>query len=506
MSLKDEEHIEVKHLEATAVSTGLSPEDLLFLRDFPQERRKAVLWKIDVRLVPLLALVYLFSFIDRANIGNANIEGLSEDLNLSDSEYNTCLAVFFIPYVLFEVPSNYILNRFKRPSRWMGSITMAWGVVMTMAGMVRNFTGLLIVRIFLGVTEAGFFPGAVLIVSKWYLPSETQTRIATFYSASALAGAFSGLLAAGIAEMDGIGGLEGWRWIFLLEGIMTVLIGVLCFFCLLDSPALSTSWLDPDEIRYLELRQQADPSRRSAQDTKNKGFDKDALISVVTDWQIYLQAVIYWSNTIPNNALKFTMPKIIQNMGFDTTRAQLLTVPPYFAGAFSAFGSALFADRFTWRMPFIAIPQLLVVIAYAVLFGLAGDIQNNIGACYFAVVLACIGLYPINPGGNAWTLNNLAGPTKRAMGIAYMVCLGNSGGVVGSYIYRDSESPKYPTGFGTSLGVVVAGFASCLVLDAVYKLINMRREKIDMDEIMDRYTQDELDRLGDRSPLFRYGL
>jgi sugar phosphate permease len=345
-----------------------------------------------------------------------------------------------------------------------------------------------------------------LIISKWYLPSETQTRIATFYSASALAGAFSGLLAAGIAKMDGVSGLEGWRWIFLLEGIMTVIAGVVCFFCLIDSPALSTRWLDQDEIRYLELRQIADPSRRTAREAKSQGFDKAVLWAVLTDWQIYFQALIYWSNTIPNNGLKFTMPKIITNMGFSSTAAQLLTVPPYICGAISAFGSALFADRYTWRMPFIVVPQLLVVIAYSILFAKSADIKNNIGVCYFAVVLACIGLYPINPGGNAWTINNLAGPTKRAMGIAYMVSLGNIGGVVGSYIYKDNEAPTYPTGFGSSLAFAAAGAASCLILDVTYKMTNSRRDKLSLEEIKRKHSEEELVAMGDQSPLFRYSL
>ena len=306
--------------------------------------------------------------------------------------------------------------------------------------------------------------------------------------------------------MDGVGGLEGWRWIFLLEGIATVLAGIMCFFCLIDSPSESGRWLQPDEMRYLNLRQQADPSRRVLAARKNSGLDRKALFAVLTDWQIYVQALIYWSNTVPNNGLKFTMPQIIKNMGFSSTNAQLLTVPAYCAGAVSAFVSAVFADRCKWRMPFIVVPQLLVLVAFAILTAKAADIKNNVGVCYFAIVLACLGLYPINPGGNAWTLNNLAGPTKRAMGIAYMICLGNAGGVVGSYIYIEKEKPRYPTGFGASLGFTVAGVVACLLLEMVYKWINSKREAMSEDEITERYTDDQLQEMGDRSPLFRYSL
>ncbi|KAF5008488.1 hypothetical protein FDECE_5247 [Fusarium decemcellulare] len=482
-------------IENVTVFGNLSPEDARWLAEFPEDRKKRAVRKVDVRLIPLLTLLYLFSFIDRANIGKFCHRG---------TQYNIALSIFFIPYVLLEVPSNYILNKFKRPSLYIGTIIVLWGSMTTTLGTVRNFGGLVAVRFMLGVTEAGFFPGAVLIISKWYLKNETQTRIALFYTASALAGAFSGLLAFGIARMDGVGNYEGWRWIFILEGLATVLAGVLTFFCLIDSPERSGKWLDPDEIKFLQLRQLAQ-SGNEVTHTK-KGVDWKILRSVICDWQIYLQALIYWSNTVPNNALKFTMPRIIRNMGYTSSHAQLLTIGPYCAGAVSAYLSAIFADKFTWRMPFIVAPQLIVVCAYGILFGLAGDIKNNIPACFFAVVLACIGLYPINPGGNAWTVNNLAGPTKRAMGIAYMICLGNLGGIVGSYIFIEDESPRYPTGFGTSLAFAAAGVSACLVLEAGYHMRNKTKAKMNEDEVQSRFTEEELEEMGDRSPLFRYTL
>lgn len=157
-------------------------------------------------------------------------------------------------------------------------------------------------------------------------------------------------------------------------------------------------------------------------------------------------------------------------------------------------------------MPFIVGPQLLVVCAYGILFGLAHDFTGNVPACFFAIVLACIGLYPINPGGNAWTVNNLAGPTKRAKGIAYMICLGNLGGIVGSYIFIEGESPTYPTGFGTSLAFAAAGVGACGVLEFVYMRENKNKDKMSEEEILAKYTDDELEAMGDRSPLFRYTL
>lgn len=167
-------------------------------------------------------------------------------------------------------------------------------------------------------------------------------------------------------------------------------MAVACFLVLIDSPALSSAWLTPDEIRYLELRQIA---RRvhSPKEYREKSFDKHALMAVITDWKMYLLILGSWSNAVPNYAMKFTMPTIVKSMGFTSAKAQLLTIPPYAVGAISAYVVSVFADKYRWRMPFIVGPQLSVVVAFTILFIKAADIKNNIGLCYFAVCLACFG-------------------------------------------------------------------------------------------------------------------
>ena len=167
---------------------------------------------------PLIWLV--LTVYTGGSIGNAKIEGLAEDLNLTPDQYNWCLTVFFFSYSAFEVPSNLVLKR-MRPSRWLAMLMVAWGIVMTLTGIVQNYHGLLIARIFLGVAEAGLFPGVAFYLTQWYCRHEMQLRQALFFSAASVAGAFSGLLAFAIAKMDGVGGLAGWRWIFILEGMAT---------------------------------------------------------------------------------------------------------------------------------------------------------------------------------------------------------------------------------------------------------------------------------------------
>ncbi|WQF80838.1 Putative major facilitator superfamily, MFS transporter superfamily [Colletotrichum destructivum] len=497
----------VAHDECPRTS-GMRPEDVEFLANFPEDRKKKTVRKVDrchqYRLIPMLVLLYLMAYLDKTNIGNAKIEGLLVSLDMTGVEYNVAVSVFFIPFVLAEVPSNMVLHLFKRPSLYIGGIVVCWGIVMTCNGVVQSYGGLIAVRIFLGLFEAGFLPGAILIISKWYLPNETQTRIALLYTSAASGGGFSGLLAFAIAKMDGVGGYEGWRWIFIIEGLATVGIGAMCFFFLVDSPALS-KWLDADEKRYLELRQQV---RRVVRpdEFRDSHFDKQAIFSVLTDWKIYLLILVNWSNAVPNYAMKFTMPQIIKNMGYTSANAQLLTIPPYAVGAVSAYVFSVFADRHSWRMPFIVGPQLCLIVAFSILFAKSADIKNNIALCYFAVCLACFGMYPILPGVNAWNLANTPSPTKRAISIGFLVCVGNIGGLIGSYIYLDKEAPRYPTGFGTSFGFASAGVVAAVTLELLLKRLNKKKELLSEDEVRQRYTDEELDRMGERSPLFKYAL
>ena len=148
---------------------------------------------------------------DNPIVGNARVAGLDTDLGLSDYQYNMALTIFFFPYALFEVPSNIVL-KLLTPRIWLTTITLTWGIVMTLMGIVQNYEGLLAARFFLGVAEAGFFPAATFLLTTFYCRFELQKRLAAFYTAAAAAGAFSGLLAFALQKMEGVGGLAGWRW------------------------------------------------------------------------------------------------------------------------------------------------------------------------------------------------------------------------------------------------------------------------------------------------------
>ena len=180
-------------------------------------------------------LVLVLTIRKGTNIANAAVFGLAEDLNLKGNQYNTALTIFFVPYVLFEIPSNVLLKRLK-PHVWLSVCMFMFGLVTVCQGLVQNFGGLVTTRFFLGLFETGMFPGSFYLIGMWYKRHEAQKRYTFFFASTTLAGAFGGLLASAIGKMDGVCGYLGWRWIFILEGILTCVVSIAWFFVSLQHP------------------------------------------------------------------------------------------------------------------------------------------------------------------------------------------------------------------------------------------------------------------------------
>lgn len=224
--------------------------------------------------------------------------------------------------------------------------------------------------------------------------------------------------------MDGLRGVDGWRWIFLIEGAVTIACGLSMPFLIVDTPERA-SWLDSDEKRFVDLRLRLSGVRTTTQEGDK--FSWKLLAKTMLDWKIFLGILLAWANSVPNAAFKFTMPQIIKELGFSTTKAQLLTIPPYFCGGVSAWLTGRLADKFTWRMPFILGPLVTLATALAVLFRYSPNVADHVPVMYFGVVLAQIGIYPLLPGISAWIGNNLGTSWKRSIGIAWLLAAGNFG-------------------------------------------------------------------------------
>ncbi|KAH8091641.1 MFS general substrate transporter [Cristinia sonorae] len=461
------------------------------------EEEKRIWRKIDMKLMPILTLMYLASFLDRGNIGNAKLQGLTDQLHLTGNKYNIALTMFFIPYCLFECPANLVLKKF-RPSRWLPGITVVWGVIMATMGLVKSYPQLVGVRVCLGVAEAGLFPGVVYYLSMWYPRHMLQFRVGLFYGGATLAGAFSGLLAFAISFMSGTDGKLGWSWIFIIEGCATIAVGILSAFVLVDFPS-TAKFLTPEEKAFVIWRKRYDNSSVG----EEEHFEMRHLISALMDWQIWLHILIYMSIIGPVYGISPFLPSIINGFGFSTTTSQLLTVPPYFCATILLIVFAVWSDRVQKRSPFILAGLCLCAIGFAI------NISDvSIGVRYFGTFFCVMGSYAAFPGIVCWLGNNLAGQYKRGVGMALHIGIGNFSGAIASNIYRSQDAPRYMLGHGLELMFVGIGFVTVPLAIFIYTRINKRRDAIekDMKEKGIVLSHEEIRRLGDRAPDFRYTL
>ncbi|RDW62295.1 hypothetical protein BP6252_11728 [Coleophoma cylindrospora] len=429
---------------------------------------KALLRKLDLKLLPPLTLLYLLSFLDRSNIGNAKLDGLTTDLHITGNEYLFTLTIYFIGYVLFEVPCNIILKR-TTPRFWLPTLMLAWGIVATLLGVCQNFAGFVVARFFLGVTESGLFPGVVFYLSMWYKRTETHYRISLFFSAAALAGAFGGILAYGIGFMKGVGGLAGWRWIFILEGLLTVVVSIFAYFFIHNYPS-TASFITEPERAFINARLKA-----SSDATNSEIFEWSSVTAALKDYKCWLYGLGFHTMSLPLYTLSLFLPTIIKNLGYTAAQAQLLTVPPYAVAAILTVIVAVLAEKTQKRSPFILASSSLAIVGYIIL--LTAPIHKP-GVSYFGTILAATGIYPSCAIVLSWAAANVSGQAKRATATAMTITIGNLGAVLGTQLYRPNTAPRFLLGHAFALGYLCANL---VVVGLLWTLLerenNAKRER-----------------------------
>lgn len=317
-------------------------------------------------------------FLDRTNIGNARLDNMEQDLGLKGIQYNDCLAILFPFYIAAEIPSNMMMKRFPA-SRWLTFIMFFWSVSMICQGFVKNYSGMLATRVFLGLFEGGLYPGVNYYITQWYCRRECGFRMALFFSAATMAGAFGGILARGIAEMRGVGGLAAWSWIFILEGLLSVLVSFAAPFAIHDSPA-KAKFLTPAEKTEVERRLQADSGHLSNE------FDVKYVWQALGDWKIYIHMLICMAGFCPIYSFSLFLPTIVKSMGYTANDAQLMTVPPYIVACCFTIAASYFADKWQRRGVFLMGFQLVGIAGFGLLCG-----TDNSKAQYVGTVLAAVG-------------------------------------------------------------------------------------------------------------------
>jgi len=445
-------------------STGPDSDDEVLSRWSVEDQRR-ILRKVDVRLIPICGLMYCVSLLDRTNLSNAAIAGMNVELMITKvngvDRYSVITLMFFITYTIFQPPGTLLCRKIG-PRVFLSAITFLWGCVMIGFGFVQDWTHLVGLRAILGVLEAGFFPGVVYLMSTWYKRYEMGKRYAGFYLIGCVASAFGGILAFGLMQMEGIAGYGGWRWIFIIEGILTVVVAGLGALFLLSFPdkagSRSLRFLTDDEQKCIIMRVNAD--RGDADLTK---FEWKRWAASGKDWKIWAYALIFGSITTVSYALAYFLPIILNlGLGFDTGTSQCLIAPPYAFAGIMMVATGWWGDRYRMRGPMLVFNATLAIVGLALV-----GFHSNSKVRYFGVFFATAGANANVPVCMAYQANNIRGQWKRAFCSATLVGFGSLGGIVGSTVFRSEDRPGYVPGISVAIGsqVVVCLAVAALTLD-----------------------------------------
>lgn len=403
----------------------------------------------------------------------------------------------------------------SRPAAWVVLYTdtlqvCSWGLITALTCLVTNYGSYVAVRLVLGLTEAGLYPGSYFILSMWYTPSELATRMAIFYGANTAAGAFGGVIAYGVGNLDGAHGMQAWKWLFLIEGCITILAGLVCLVLLPQFPHQYTKekggskWLGPEELEYAQLRVQY----ASGPDAPTYAFRWSDVGAAARDRKTYLMMMLFWwGGSVPTYSLSYTLPTMVKNLGYTAVKAQALTTPPYIFATCVCVFVGWMSDRYQRRFLSIMSCYALGLVGIIILW-ISVHHSNLSGVSYFAIFLAAAGYSAQAPIVGAWTSVNVVNPSKRAAAIGFMMLFGSvGGGSIGSNIYLAEQAPVYPLGFGFSVGATVLGaMIPATVHWFLLRKENRRRDALNQDEILASHTPEQLSEMGEDSPLFRYTL
>ncbi|KAJ3810911.1 major facilitator superfamily domain-containing protein [Lentinula aff. lateritia] len=463
--------------------------------------------KLDYHILPLMAMYFFLSFLDRTNVGNARVAGLQKDLGMSNKQYSIALTVTYVPYIVFQLPSNLILKAVG-PNLLLPTMLTLWGVVTVLQGVVKSYSGFLACRFFLGLLEGGLFPGLVLYLSYFYPRYMMNTRVTAFFSSASLSGAFSGILAYGIIRMDGVGNRPGWSWIFILEGLFTFLFGVFSFF-LFPRSVDNSRFLSPAEKEYIKEKLLEDCDHK-----EEEGFSwsevetPPALVHVHSVLSFGHDSI--WLGLVGCfQSLQFTReltecfrsfsPSIIQGLGYTAADTQLMSVPPYAVACVVALIASFVSDRYRCRGIVCVVSVLLCAIGFAIFLGSESN-QIQYGSLFFSVTGACMAA----PTQATWNANNASPQTRRATVIAVGFVFSNGGGILATWLLGGSLSPAPRYTEATITLLVFSLLAAVMCGLNMFYLRMQNGKKAERRKTMSR--EDEKPGIGNHSSWYIYNL
>lgn len=410
------------------------------------EIEKRTMAKVMRRLVPFLILCYFAAYLDRVNVGFAALTMVS-DLHLSKTAFGFGAGVFFLAYFIFEVPSNLALDRFGA-SRWIARIMVTWGLCSGAMAFIEGERSFYLVRILLGAAEAGFFPGIIYYLSIWF-PAVYRARVISYFMAAIPLSSVIGAPVSGlILYMDGILGLKGWQWLFIIEAVPSIVLGILCWVYLTDLPR-DAEWLAPEERQWLVARLEAERKVREA----HRAYD---VLEALINPRVLAISLIYFGAVAVNYGLSFWLPQIVKAFGLSNAATGFVTAIPFLVGTVSMIYWGRSSDRRLERKGHMAIALLAAALGMIGTALLSDPILKMLAIC-----LAGFGLFGSLP--LLWTFPTafLSG-TAAAGGIAVINSIGNLSGFFGPYVIGYLHD--YTGGFAAGLFAIAAVALLALVI------------------------------------------
>ncbi|KIV96769.1 hypothetical protein PV10_00590 [Exophiala mesophila] len=414
------------HKEDIAQSVQIDQEEPV-VQDWSEKEEKKLVRRIDNHVFPMLCIIFGFSLLDRTNISAAYIAGMSEDLELHiGARYSIALLVFFIGYALFEIPSNMVIRRVGARV-WLPFLIIVWGSSVLAMGFVHSWVSLTVLRVILGIFEAGLYPGAVFIIASWYKKYEMAARISLFYMAALFASGFGPIFAYVLSLIRVGDGMyrQGWRWI-------------------------------PEKAKFLNERDKHIALARLQENrVKTSSVEGHATVKEVLrmllDWKLIVFSFQYFTAAATVYALAYFQPIILrQGMGYSYALAQLLSSPPYVFAVIMSLTSAWVSDRLRIRWPIICAQCAIAVVGLIIV--LYGRLP---GVRYFGLFLAVYGSQANGPQFLAYGQNQTATLNKKGIVAAVMISVGAAGGVTGSTIFRAQDAPQYIPGMWTTISLQI---------------------------------------------------
>ncbi|TBU37497.1 MFS general substrate transporter [Dichomitus squalens] len=460
-----------------------------------KEEERRLVRKLDLRVMPILCIMYLFASLDRTNLGNARLQGLPADVLGGDPTgvlFDWANSAFYFPFIICQIPG-LVISKLYSPRIWIGCVAIGWGISSTLMASVFNFPGLLVSRLALGLFESGYSPMLPLYLSFFYTREEFGVRTSWWYMFSAVAGAFGGLIAFGVQHIHAA--IAQWRLLFIIEGIPTILLGILALYVLHDRPEETPLLTEREREIALER------GNRGGRADVGRVIQRKHIPMALKDWKLYAAGAMLFSGNTGLTSLQAFLPTIIASFDFGSDAVdQVLTVPPYAVAVLVLCVFGYCSDRLQRRGPFISCASIIGGIGYILLL----TVHSNNHVRYFATFCTATGIFSTIAFIIGWFNHNLGSETKRATGLPLYMAIGHCGSIMGSHLFPSSEGPLYLKGNAVCCGLM---FFCSIVAISISVSTYYIRENRRRDEKYGKPTPGapvDVSELADEAPNFRY--